>query len=227
MRGSRAALPAGPRGRPMSEAPRTSPASPPTPWPTWVATIAPVALPSMPSSGPAIARASSGRALPSAVTVEPATGSTRRFQTSRVSTIHSARLQAAVEVTPEEKSVVSSSQWSASRTASAIASCWAWLGVGSGCWAATLRAMSETTAQLMGPSWGCMRDCTWAISAERSGMPPPRRPQAAEEGLEGCALERVLLVGSVAGVAAHALHGTHRRHMPDQPTAPRRRPAPT
>ena len=89
----------------MSEAPSTSAERAPTPWPTWAATMAPVALPSMPSSGPAIARASSGSALPSAPTAEPAIGSTSRFQTSVVSTIHSALLQAAVVVTPEVKSV--------------------------------------------------------------------------------------------------------------------------
>ena len=47
-----------------------------------------------------------------------ATGSTSTFHTSVVPTTHSARLQAAVELTPEGNVVVSSSQWSASRTAS-------------------------------------------------------------------------------------------------------------
>ena len=71
--------------------------------------------------------------------VDAAMGSTRPFQTSVVPTIHSARLQAAVEVTPEGKSVVSSSQWSARRTASATWSCWRWVGEGSGSAAACLR----------------------------------------------------------------------------------------
>ena len=51
--------------------------------------------------GPAIAWASSGSALPRRRTDCSATGSTSTFQTSVVPTIHSARLQAAVEVTPE------------------------------------------------------------------------------------------------------------------------------
>ena len=184
--GSSAALPSGPRGRPMSEAPSTSLDRAPTPWPTWLATMAPVALPSMPSRGPAIARASSGRALPRAPTAEPAIGSTRRFQTSVVSTIHSARLQAAVVVTPEGKSVASSSQWSARRTASATASRWAWVGVGSDSWAEILRAMSVTTAQLTGPSWGCMKACIWFISWLRSGMAPPAPPIPPASPLNSC-----------------------------------------
>ena len=97
--------------------------------PTWVATIAPLALPSMAMQRPGDACALLGHRLAEAAVAEPATGSTSSFQTSRVSTIHSARDQAAVVVTPEGNSVVVSSQWSARRTASAMASPgpgWAW-----------------------------------------------------------------------------------------------------
>ena len=80
----------------MSEALSTSPARAPRPLPTWLATIAPLALPSIAMSGPASWRISSGIAWLSAVVAEPAMGSTSTFQTSMVSTIHSARDQAAV-----------------------------------------------------------------------------------------------------------------------------------
>ena len=136
----------------MSETLSTSPASAPRPEPTWVASIAPTALPMMPSSGPALACISGGSAPPRPETDRSATGSTRTFQTSRVSTTHSARLQAAVEVTPDGKPVASSSQWSASRTASATASFCRWLGLGSGSAATVLRARSSATFQLSGPS---------------------------------------------------------------------------
>ena len=59
--GSSAAVPSGPRGRPMSEALSTSPASPPSAWPTWLPNIAPPAWPSRPISGPAICCASGGQ----------------------------------------------------------------------------------------------------------------------------------------------------------------------
>ena len=98
--------------------------------------------------------------------------------------------------------MVSSSQWSASRTASATASCCRWVGDGSGAWATVLRAMSRAKSQLIGPSWGCISDCIWLNSWPRSGMPPPDRRR--EELLEGRAAERVLvLAGTVAGVVAH------------------------
>ena len=111
----------------MSEALSTSPASAPRPLPTWEATIAPLALPSIAMRGPASCLISSGIAWPRAWVAEPAIGSTSTFQTSIVSTIHSARDHAAVVVTPEGNSVVVSSQWSARRTASATAPDWAGL----------------------------------------------------------------------------------------------------
>src|SRR4051812_2910958 len=101
--GTSAALPAAPRGRPMSEAETTSPAIAPSPEPTWLASIAPTALPSIARIGPPMLAASAGRALPSAPTDEAAIGSTRTFQTSVVPTIHSARLHADDEVTPDGK----------------------------------------------------------------------------------------------------------------------------
>ena len=60
--------------------------------------------------------ASPGSAPRRACTEDSAIGSTSTFQTSVVPTTHSARLQAAVELTPEGNAVVSSSQWSARRT---------------------------------------------------------------------------------------------------------------
>jgi hypothetical protein len=138
-----------------------------------LATIAPLALPSMAMSGPASWRISSGMAWPRAAVAEPAIGSTSTFHTSMVSTIHSARDQAAVVLTPEGNSVVVSSQWSARRTASATAPDWAALTVGSGSCAAARRARSSTVSQLTGPSCGANSDCICDISALRSGMPPP------------------------------------------------------
>ncbi len=136
----------------MSETVSTSPARAPRPEPTWVASIAPIALPIMPIIGPAMAWASAGSAPLRPCTDCSATGSTSTFHTSRVSSTHSARLQAAVEVTPEAKSVVLSSQWSASRSASATASRSRWPGVGSAELAAPLRARSRATFQLSAPS---------------------------------------------------------------------------
>ncbi len=156
----------------MSDAVSTSPASPPSAEPTWLATIAPVAWLSIPRIGPAIARASSGSALPSAWVAWAATGSTSTFQTSVVPTIHSARDQAAVVVTPEGNAVAESSQWSASRTASATADFCLSVTLGSGAWAACLRAMSIATSQLTGPSWGFISDWIWEKSAPRSGIAP-------------------------------------------------------
>ena len=173
----------------------------------------------MPIIGPATALASSGSAEPIAATEPSAIGSTRTFQTSAVPTIHSARLQAADEVTPEGNAVVSSSQWSASRTASATASRWRAVTDGSLDWATVLRARSSATSQLMGPSCGCSSDWIWLKIAPRSGIPgiwPPRRPAgltraeaepeaaraarpsrpAPEELLEGRALEGVLVPSS-------------------------------
>ena len=135
--------------------------------------MAPLALPSIAISGPASWRISSGIASPRAVVAEPAMGSTSTFHTSMVSTIHSARDHAAVVLTPEGNSVVVSSQWSARRTASATAADWAVLTAGSGSCAAARRARSVTVSQLTGPSCGANSDCICAISALRSGMPPP------------------------------------------------------
>ena len=103
----------------MSLAVSTSPARPPSAAPTWLPNMAPPALPIIPIRGPAIALASSGIALPIAATTCSATGSTSTRHTSVVCSIHSARLHAAVVVTPEGSTVASSSQWSARRIASA------------------------------------------------------------------------------------------------------------
>ncbi len=118
-----------------------------------------------------------------------------------VPTIHSARLQAAVEVTPEGNAVASSSQWSASVTASATASFCFWLGDGSGFWATTLRAMSIAKSQLIGPSCGCIRDWIWLNRAPRSGEPLPPKNCSNGVPLKGF----WPLIGRSAGVVAHAV----------------------
>ena len=135
----------------MSLAVSTSPARPPSAAPTWLPNMAPPALPIMPMRGPAIAWASSGIASPIAPTTCSATGSTSTRHTSVVCSIHSARLQAAVVFTPEGSTVASSSQWSASRMASATRVWSLRSGLGSGSWAAVRRAMSVARVQFTGP----------------------------------------------------------------------------
>lgn len=120
--GSSAALPAGASGRPTSVEPTTSAASAPSAWPIWVPNIAPPIERMTPISGPAMACISSGSTPPMAVPTRSATGSTSSFQTGRVASIHSARLQATAVPAPEGNSVLESSQRSARRTASATAS---------------------------------------------------------------------------------------------------------
>ena len=159
----------------MSDAVSTSPASAPSPEPIWEASIPPTARWSMPISWPPIGPPSAwscGMAAAIELTEDAAIGSTRPFHTSVVPTIHSARLHAAVEVTPDGKSVASSSQWSASRTASATWSCWRWLGEGSAVVAACLRARSSARSQLSGPSYGCIIAWIWVNIAPKSGAPP-------------------------------------------------------
>ncbi len=156
----------------MSLAVSTSPARPPSAAPTWLPNMAPPALPIIPIRGPAMALASSGIALPIAPTTCSATGSTSTRHTSVVCSIHSARLQAAVVVTPEGSTVASSSQWSASRIASATRVWSLRSGLGSGSWAEVRRAMSVARVQFTGPSYGAIIACIWPISAERSGIPP-------------------------------------------------------
>ena len=177
----------------MSEAVSTSPASAPTPEPIWEASIAPMALPRMPMIGPAIAWASSGRAPPMALTERSATGSTSTFHTSVVPTIHSARLQAVADETPDGNAVASSSQWSASRTASATASFCFWVGDGSGDWATTLRARSVAKSQLIGAVVRLHQRLDLAEEGAQVGG-----ATAAEELLERRALEGVLAAGVVA-----------------------------
>jgi len=134
----------------------------------------------MPINGPAIALASSGSAVPIADTTCSATGSTRRRHTATVSSTHSARLHAAAVLTPEGRSVAESSQWSASRSASAMSERCAADGDGSGSCATVLRATSLARFQFTAPSWGCIIACIWLISAERSGIPvPPAPPEKA------------------------------------------------
>ena len=163
----------------MSDAVSTSPASPPSAEPTWLATIAPVAWLIIPSSGPAIARASSGSALPSACVAWAATGSTSTFQTSVVPTIHSARDHAAVVVTPDGNAVAESSQWSARRTASATAAFCFSVTLGSGAWAACLRAMSMRDVPVDGAVVGLHQRLDLGEERGEVGHPARRPPGAA------------------------------------------------
>ena len=143
----------------MSLAVSTSAARPPSAAPTWLPNSAPPTLLSIPISGPAMARVSSGIASPMAATTCSATGSTSTFHTGVVCSIHSARLQAAVVVTPEGSTVASSSQWSASRIASATRSWSPRSGLGSGSCALVRRAMSVARLQFTGPSYGAIMAC--------------------------------------------------------------------
>ena len=199
----------------MSETLSTSAARAPSPEPTWEASIAPTALPRMPSIGPEAARASSGRALPRAWTEPSAIGSTSTFHTSVVPTIHSARLQAAVEVTPEGKlgGVVEPV-----------------VGEPDGVRDGVLLLLGRRRVGLLGddlpgrvegevPVDGAVvrlhQRLDLAEQGAQVGHPAGAATEgaaetgAAEELLEGGALERVLaavvrLVGGVAGVVAHA-----------------------
>ena len=212
--------PAGPSGSPMSLAVSTSPASPPSAGPTWLPNIAPPALPSIPISGPAIAWASSGIALPIAPTTCSATGSTSTRHTSVVCSIHSARLQAAVVLTPEGSTVASSSQWSASRMASATRVWSLRSGLGSGSWA------DGTTGDVGGEGPVhrpvVRRHHRLHLAHQRRRGRACRRPRAAartaapervEDLLEGRALEGVV----VRSVVVHAHRNYRSRPMrPDR-----------
>ena len=167
----------------------------------------------MPSSGPDIARASSGRAPLSACTEDSAIGSTSTFHTSVVPTTHSARLHAAVEVTPEGNSVVSSSQWSASRSASATASFCCCVGDGSGDWATVLRASVEHEVPVHRAVVRLHQELELAEDLVEVGHPAAGAAGSAGEGtedlLERRALEGVLrVVGRLARLVVHGLHGT-------------------
>ena len=186
----------------MSDALSTSPARAPRPLPTWLATIAPLALPSIAMSGPASWRISSGIAWLSAVVAEPAIGSTSTFQTSMVSTIHSARDQAAVVATPDGNSVVVSSQWSARRTASATAPDWAALTVGSGSCAAVRAGEVGDGLPVDGSVVRGEERLHLRHQRAEVGHAAARAAEAAqlrEDLLEGRALERVVVVGALTG----------------------------
>lgn len=105
----------------MSVEPTTSPASTPSAWPIWVPNIAPPMERIIPSSGPAMACISSGSTSPMAAPTRSASGLTRSFHTGRVSSTHSARLQATTEPEPDGRDVTPSSHRSARRTASSTA----------------------------------------------------------------------------------------------------------
>jgi hypothetical protein len=182
----------------MSEEPSTSPASSASAVPIWWPNSVPAICCTIAPIGPDIWPAASGGSIPDIAPVMPcATGSTSRFHTGSVCSIHSARLQASAPVVPAGSSLTSSSQCSASRTASASAATSPAVGVGSGLEAEAPRAMSLASAQFTGPSpefisdW--IRPITMAsicgsspgiwpprfsarfskLSRDRSGMPPP------------------------------------------------------
>ena len=127
-----------------------------------------------------------------------ATGSTRRRHTGMVFSIHSARLHAATWVLTRGKLVASSSQTSASETASVIARCWPLSGVGSGpSAAAVFRAVSLVISQLTpepesvgvppniapAPPRVANAFCNWAARAFMS--PPLSEDSNASKGLTG------------------------------------------
>ncbi len=136
----------------MSEEASTSPASSASAVPIWWPNSVPDICRTIAPIGPDISAASLG-SIPDIAPVMPcATGSTRRFHTGRVCSIHSARLQASAPVVPAGSSLTSSSQCSASRTASVSAASSPAVGEGSGVAAEAPRAMSLASAQLTGPS---------------------------------------------------------------------------
>ena len=186
----------------MSEALSTSPASAPRPLPTWEATIAPLALPSIAMQrsgelahllGQGLGRGHRWRSRRSA----PRAPSRRRW--SPRSTPHATRRPWWSRPTGTRWWCRASGRPAARRrrprrTAAA-------LDVGSGSWAAVRRAMSVTVSQLTGPSCGAKNDCIWAISALRSGMPPPAPNPPIWEKIcsNGRALEGVVVVGALTG----------------------------
>lgn len=134
----------------------------------------------MPISGPAMACISSGRTPPMALPTRSATGSTRSFQTGRVASIHSARLQATAVPAPEGNSVAPSSHRSASRTASATAECSAALterslllpsaGSATTLWRAMFLARSQFTGP---PSNESICPSCWNALPRSLGLRPP------------------------------------------------------
>ena len=82
--GTRAAVPAGPSGSPMSPAESTSPARVPRAWPSWPPNSAPPRAAIIDCIGPRVACASSGTSSFIAPTMRAATGSHSFFHTSRV-----------------------------------------------------------------------------------------------------------------------------------------------
>ena len=134
----------------------------------------------MPSSGPASAAASSGTICPIAATTRDATGSHSWDQAGSVRSTHSTRDHDSMPVTPEGSGVTGSSQWSASRTASAI--CERSTGVGAWCAAASAEtaiclARSQFTGPLCWDSICCSAANSGALPARSSGMPPPGKPK--------------------------------------------------
>ena len=163
----------------MSEEPSTSPASSASAVPTWCPNSVPAICWSIAPMGPAISAAGAG-SMPVIAAVMPcATGSTSRFHTGRVCSIHSARLQASAPVVPAGSSHTASSQCSASRTASVSAPSSPAVGDGSGVAALVPRAMSLASAQFTGPSPELISD--WirpmtiaSICGSRPGICAPR-----------------------------------------------------
>ena len=116
-----AAVPDGPSGRPTSLLDTTSAASAAMPWPSWAPNIMPPSCVIIGAIGPACSAISGGMADDIAATTRPATGSHSADQVPMVFSTQSTWLQASMVVTPDGRSVASSSQRSASRTDSVTA----------------------------------------------------------------------------------------------------------
>ena len=102
-----------------------------------------------------------------------------------VCSTHSARLQAAVPLTPEGNSVAESSQWSASRSASATSVLCRSVGEGSGLLGDGAPGDVLGRVQFTEPSCGAIIACIWLISADRSGIRrTPGTPEAAAGAAE-------------------------------------------
>src|SRR6266568_3152670 len=106
--GRRAAVPAGPRGSPMSPAESTSAASVPSACPSWPPNRAPPSVATMDCIGPSWPRISSGTRSPIAATMRPATGSHSLRQTGRVWVTHSVRVHACAVRMPDGSAASSS-----------------------------------------------------------------------------------------------------------------------
>src|SRR5215813_461931 len=208
---SSAAVPSEPSGSPMSLELMMSSASVPTAAPAWPPTIIPPILriislrlprprlPRPPAPAPPVSpvitdRRSGGRVSRSASLTEsiPPIVSTARsamgwqsvFQTGIVASTHSERLHALIVRMPLSSAVASSSQRSASLTASTMAKRWLSRTLGSPFAAIVCLAAFFARSQFTGPPWYDIASATWrSISASCCGSPngPPGPPEPGPE----------------------------------------------